>query len=507
MHSTVHNSVYFVHGSLKQLDDMLVIEHAQKAADNVDAVRLVLTVDGLTLNIQTTEYIKSSYTYVMQLSNQHDSYTVDIGPVQTYSLHNLSSQIPSGKYSISIHAKSIFGKTSPESNSVESYVIPPCEPMTLRFKFSLDGYNPIAANVGQTGNWTHIVDNIWDWTNPNSIWNEAFKEAFLDPNNAVSIIDYGDLTNLIEFNKLFQGKIESYVGSSKYNLIARNNIVDCVKIVFPSATSGTYLFNATCMTSYPNFIFNKPFIGQGLFADTLAIDLGDIDLSNNYMPNRMFAEIPNLRSCGKIKGQISNMANLFMYTTAHLNYTFKRFDGFYPNSILTECCAATLFQGCAGIEYADLDLNNVAISDFRGVYNRCHSIKTITIKNLCSLDTGNRSLQSFCNQCYELTQLEGLNQSNTRGVTNYNSAFNECRKLETIPDVNVESATNVGQMFYNCYNMKYGILEIYQKLAARGSAITNHEQCFENCGRDTEEGRYALSQIPISWGGTMADPA
>ena len=72
---------------------------------------------------------------------------------------------------------------------------------------------------------------------------------------------------------------------------------------------------------------------------------------------------------------------------------------------------------------------------------------------------------------------------------------------ESIEDINVDSATNVNSMFLKCYNVKYGIIAMYNKLLARGSAITDHTDTFLDCGINTEEGRAERALIPKSWGG------
>ena len=81
-----------------------------------------------------------------------------------------------------------------------------------------------------------------------------------------------------------------------------------------------------------------------------------------------------------------------------------------------------------------------------------------------------------------------------------------CYELEEIPDYDFDSVIgDVIEIALSCYKVKTGILEMYNKLVARGSAITDHTDCFKDCGRDTEEGRAALAQIPVSWGGMMAE--
>jgi hypothetical protein len=71
--------------------------------------------------------------------------------------------------------------------------------------------------------------------------------------------------------------------------------------------------------------------------------------------------------------------------------------------------------------------------------------------------------------------------------------------------MNIEAnVTRCYNMFSNCPNVKSGQKALYDKLSAI-STITNHTDCFKNCGSDTPEGRAELAQIPESWGGTMVE--
>jgi hypothetical protein len=100
--------------------------------------------------------------------------------------------------------------------------------------------------------------------------------------------------------------------------------------------------------------------------------------------------------------------------------------------------------------------------------------------------------------CKKIKELPAIDTSN---VTDASIAFAGCTSIERIPDYDFSSVTKVKRCFDGCRNVKYGILETYNKLLARGASITDHTDCFKDCGIDTEEGRAALAQIPQSWGG------
>lgn len=80
--------------------------------------------------------------------------------------------------------------------------------MTLRFMFSDSSYNPQAAGVGTSGTWNKKLNtnyNVWDWTCNNSSWQNAFLNAFTDPNNTVEIIGSGNTSNLTSLLGTFDG--------------------------------------------------------------------------------------------------------------------------------------------------------------------------------------------------------------------------------------------------------------------------------------------------------------
>lgn len=90
-------------------------------------------------------------------------------------------------------------------------------------------------------------------------------------------------------------------------------------------------------------------------------------------------------------------------------------------------------------------------------------------------------------------------------ITRFESFMKNNVDLEEIPEMNIEAnVTRCDNMFKNCSKIKSGQKALYDKLSAIGT-ITNHANCFLNCGSDTEEGRAELAQIPQSWGGTMVE--
>lgn len=88
-------------------------------------------------------------------------------------------------------------------------------------------------------------------------------------------------------------------------------------------------------------------------------------------------------------------------------------------------------------------------------------------------------------------------------ATNCTGLYRGREGIDTIPDLSVytPAITNAKNLFYYCTNVKYGMVEAYNFLVSRGSALTDHTDTFFNCGINTAEGRAARALIPKSWGG------
>jgi surface protein len=100
-------------------------------------------------------------------------------------------------------------------------------------------------------------------------------------------------------------------------------------------------------------------------------------------------------------------------------------------------------------------------------------------------------------------KLESIPNFDYSKVTRFDNFASNCINLTEIPEMNIEAnVTRCDGMFKNCPKVKSGQKALYDKLSAI-SSITNHTDCFKDCGSDTEEGRAELAQIPVSWGGTM----
>lgn len=369
--------------------------------------------------------------------------------------------------------------------------MPPCAPMTLRFKFSKPGYVPST----EKGTWKNIVDGIWDWTYDNPDWSFVFKGAFIDDDNNVRVIAAGDTSAVTLVKGMFEGLFEGEPGLNSYNLKYRNNITECVAFDISGCVSFVEVFTGSSLKSIPNFDFtNKKYVTFA-FADTKIKEVGDLDLSGVESIAEILSVNSELISVGTFS--VTNSLHGAVGALCR-NPKLTSFGGFKGDLSNPELNLQGMFQTCYKLRQID---NDIDLSSVRGdqavlaLFNGCRQLNRVPIKNFGS------GITSIYYMFSSMRSVEQLPNIDTHNVSNFSNAFSACWSITTIPNYDVSSAINVSKMFANCYNAKYGILEMYQKLLARGSSITNHADAFKNCGRDTEEGQAALAQIPASWGG------
>lgn len=90
------------------------------------------------------------------------------------------------------------------------YVVPEALPfvgdMSMRFRFSDNGYNPELDGVGIDGTWNRLSanENIWDWSKENSSWKESFRDAFQNQSNLVEVLGTGNLSILTDVTSIFR---------------------------------------------------------------------------------------------------------------------------------------------------------------------------------------------------------------------------------------------------------------------------------------------------------------
>lgn len=376
----------------------------------------------------------------------------------------------------------------------------PCAAKTLRFEFSKMDYDPTVAGVGGSGTWKKVnakFHNVWDWTNTNTDWHESFKGVFPDEDNEVRVIAAGDTSDVVDISYMFSGELTSFAHKSNYSLTQRNNVTSCVPfdvsscVNFEGAFEGSSLRYVVPFKYNPSLTYSGEDIFSVIFADTYIEKVVDLDFYGvNSKSSGLFARCTKLK-----KASLKGLYNFVYFNNVFWgpNTGYCIIEDFELTGDLNSSNIALFFQNCRKLKRVS-GLNNIhnnVVS--QGVFLQCFELEELEFNvGRCS------SADYLFSNCRKLKNLPLMDTSNN---SNFLLMMDNCREIETIPDYDVSNATNVKQMCRNMYKAKYGILEMYNKLLARGAAITNHTDCFLNCGRDTEEGRAALSQIPASWGG------
>lgn len=370
---------------------------------------------------------------------------------------------------------------------------------TMRFEFSDQSYSPVTAGVGSSGTWKRcefMPGNVWDWTNNDTDWHEAFKGAFPDADNQVEVIAAGDTSSVTTVDSMFSGIFSNTPAQNTYSLTTRNNIVSCVPFDVSNCTDFTYCFCGTYLKKVVRFQYNNllTYSGNlvGMFADTYITEADDVDFYGISTSITAFFARCKLLAIASFKGMehISNASGIFSFCDPGLKEVIV-------DSELTDCTTIQgLVQNARHVTKIRINAPKDGLN-CQVAFNGAKALVDLSIQ----LGKPGRVDYMFTN-CFVLPSLPLID---TSAVSHFEFMMFECHEVETIPDYDVSSAVTVQNMCKNMYKAKYGILEMYNKLVARGSAITNHTDCFKDCGRDTEEGRAAIAQIPVSWGGTKEE--
>ena len=369
----------------------------------------------------------------------------------------------------------------------------PIDAMTLRFDFSKKDYNPETAGVGSAGTWTKVDSptlNVWDWTNENTDWHESFKGAFPDEDNEVSVIAVGDTSNVTSIKKMFAGNFTGNVNDGNYSLTSRNNIVFCVPFNVSNCADFESCFCGTCLKNVVKFHYDNTLESVqmfSLFADTY-VTKADIDLYGAVaIISALFARCERLKFFS-LKGceNVTKCASCFYRCRPELKEII--INGELTNTTTIQTFAQ--FASNVAKIHIKAPKDNL---DMQATFNGCNSLTDLFF------EVGKASRVDYA--FFDCRLLKEIPLIDTSNCSDFSFMMGNCQNAETIPNFDVSNATAVKKMCLNMHNAKYGILEMYNKLLARGSAITDHTDCFTGCGINTPEGRAARALIPKSWGG------
>lgn len=349
---------------------------------------------------------------------------------------------------------------------------------TLRFDFGDKSYDPTVAGVGSSGTWTklsHPFNNIWDWTNNNTSWATAFggggvgiPGAFTDyEHNPVKIIAAGDTSSVTDFSRFFQ------------NCYA---ITEVCPIDTSNATTVFLMFSyCTNCEKFPDMDFSSATDTRAVYQSCYKMEVG---------PNIVFPSdhTYSLQSffCG-----CKNLKSVPLYNTSYCTSMVSMFSA--------EVVSGTMRNA--------MNLENVPLFDTSNVANMNNMFAgCFMLRNVPQFDTSKvtdmHTMFSGAFEDYKM-QIDSVPNFDYSACKAFQYFMKNNVNITEIPEMNIEAnVTRCDNMFYNCPNVKSGQKALYDKLSAI-STITNHTDCFKNCGSDTPEGRAELAQIPESWGGTM----
>ena len=409
-------------------------------------------------------------------------------------------------------------------------------PMTLRFEFSDNTYDPTVAGVGSSGTWTMQTGskkNVWDWTNTNTSWATAFggggtgiPGAFADyDNNKVKVLMAGDTSTVTDFSRFFQNCYAITeicpIDTSNATTVSLmfSYCENCTKFSdmdFSSAiaNNGTAAVYQCCkkMKKGPNIKFptNNNFSLQNFFWG--CENLEEVPLYDTHKCNAMNAMFSGKVKSGILVGKMK-LKKVPLFDTSNVTSCNSMFSGCYllksiplfdTNKVTN---ISKMLSFCNNLKEVPLfDTSNV--TNMSNMFAGCCSLTSIPnfntskVTDMHNMFTG-RALDTTAFEDVDMHILEVPNFDYSK-VTRVDDFFSNNVDITEIPDMNIQAnVTRCDNMFSNCPNVQTGAKALYDKLSVK-SSITNHTDCFKNCGSNTETGRAELAQIPTTWGGELA---
>ena len=101
------------------------------------------------------------------------------------------------------------------------------------------------------------------------------------------------------------------------------------------------------------------------------------------------------------------------------------------------------------------NFNTKKVNNMAGMFNGCSELKYLDLLSFNTINVINMGL--MFNECYKLKEIKGINKFNTNKVIYMNTMFHNCNELEylDLSNFNTSNVTNMSWMFNNCNNLKY----------------------------------------------------
>ena len=398
----------------------------------------------------------------------------------------------------------------------------------LRFTFSNPDYDPTVAGVGPHGIWTKVAtsnQNEWDWTTEGVSTSGEFKNAFRDSSNLVSV-RCKIFESSLNANKLFYNnsslvsvQLQNVTGIYGSAVSFFENCTNLKNIVLTGANNveTTSYFAGYCSNLESVYIDSLENCTSLNAAFTNCTQLKDVRIG--YIPNvinlyttfrncssleSVYLDIPSVTTCYQAFYGCSKLKNVILKNTGNvesLNGTFSRCTALETApSLDTSSCTNfnSVFFNCESLKEVPVyETSNV--TDFNLAFTQCENLEYIRIDVSSAL-----SMESMFEDCTSLRNVEFI--GNTGNTENFSRLFVNCSSLKNLPFVDTSSAENVTSMFEGCINVESGAVEMYEQMSDSAN-ISEHSDCFKDCGINTIGGIGDLTKIPTNWGGLGAIPA
>ena len=397
----------------------------------------------------------------------------------------------------------------------------------LRFTFSNPDYDPTVAGVGPHGTWTKVTtsnQNEWDWASEGVSTSGEFKNAFKDSLNFVSVRCRSLESSLNAFelfynnSSLISVNLQNVSGIYGSAVSFFENCTNLKNIVITGANNvdTTSYFAGYCSSLESVYIdslenctsLNAAFTNCTLLKD---VRIGDIsNVTNLYTTFRNCSslesvdlDIPSVTTCYQSFYGCSKLKNVILKNTGNV-----------------ESLSGT-FSQCVALETAP-GLDTSSCTNFDSIFFKCESLKEVPVyetSNVTSFNlaftqcenleyiridvSGALSMEAMFEDCASLRNIEFI--GNTGNAENLMRLFRNCSSLKNLPFFDTSSAEDVTSMFEGCINVESGAVEMYEQMSDSAN-ISNHSNCFKDCGAATLRGIGNLCKIPTAWGGLGALP-
>ena len=398
----------------------------------------------------------------------------------------------------------------------------------LRFTFSNPDYDPTVAGVGPDGTWTKVTtsnQNEWDWATEGVSTSGEFKNAFNDSANFVNVRCRSFESSLNAYELFYNNSslisvnlqnVSGIYGSAvsffedctnlKNIVITGANNVDTTSYFagYCSSLESVYIDSLENCTS-----LNAAFTNCTQLKD---VRIGDISNATNlYTTFRNCSnlesvdlDIPSVTTCYQAFYGCSKLKNVILKNTSNvenLNGTFSQCVALETApSLDTSSCTnfISAFFGCESLKEVPVyETSNC--TNFDNAFKQCRNLESIRIDV-----SGALSMEAMFEDCASLMNIEFI--GNTGNAENLIRLFRNCSSLKNLPFFDTSSAEDVTSMFEGCINVEFGAVEMYEQMSVSAN-ISNHSNCFKDCGAATLRGVGNLCKIPTTWGGLGSLPA